>query len=119
LRGWTDPIDFLFVDGWHEYNAVLEDVRGFGALLTDSGVVCIDDVTTYAEVDEASRRAIADLGLHHYGVVGTKAWAGKSATPPTCLRTALAFERRMGQPVLRLYRRMPRVSGHREAAAMP
>jgi len=106
LVEWSDPIDLLFVDGWHAYAAVLSDIRGFGAFLTDCGIICVDDVDNYEEVDRASKVAIAKLGLSHYGVIGGKAWAGRSATPPTSLRGALAVERRV-----RRLRRSPRVPG--------
>jgi hypothetical protein len=122
LREWEGPIDFLFVDGWHEYEAVLGDVRGFGAFLSESGIVCIDDVGTYEEVDRASRRAVAELGLTHYGTIDGKGWAGRSPTPPDCLRAALAFQRRLGNPVLDLQRRvrqlrLQRMHGRRRRGA--
>jgi MMP 1-O-methyltransferase len=95
LPDWTTPLDLLFVDGWHEYQAVLTDVGGFGAHLSPRGVVCVDDVDAYEEVDRASREAIAALGLTHYGTIAGKAWAGRAPQPPVSLRRALRLQRRL------------------------
>jgi predicted O-methyltransferase YrrM len=116
LQEWEGSIDFLFVDGWHEYEAVLADVRGFGAFLSASGIVCIDDVGAYDEVDQASRLGLAELGLTRYGTIGAKGWAGRSPSPPECLRGALAFQRRLADPVFDLQRRVRRLRLRRATA---
>jgi predicted O-methyltransferase YrrM len=87
-------LDLVFVDGWHEYEAVLADVRDFGKLLSEDGVMCIDDVTKLGEVDQASREGLAAAGLTRYGMIAGKAWAGRRAVPPSCLRAALRVEKR-------------------------
>lgn len=86
-------VDFVFVDGWHQYDAVLADVTGYGALLSERGVMCIDDVRAYEEVDRASREGLAELGLVHYGDIGSQAWAGRRSEPPASLRRALRLQR--------------------------
>ncbi len=87
-------LDMVFVDGWHEYDAVLADVRDFGKLLSPAGVMCVDDVVKLAEVDRASRQGMAAAGLTHYGFVAGRAWAGRAPEPPSCLRAVLRREQR-------------------------
>ena len=86
-------IDFLFVDGWHSYEAVVSDARNFGSLLTPKGVVCFDDYGSYEDVRRAVRDACAELGLHFYGVIRRKAWAGRTPEPPASLARALRITR--------------------------
>jgi predicted O-methyltransferase YrrM len=83
------PIDFLFVDGWHSYDAVMSDARNFASLLTPKGVVCFDDFGSYDDVRSAVRDAAAELGLHLYGVIRRKAWAGPAPDAPPSLARAL------------------------------
>jgi hypothetical protein len=47
------PIRVLFIDGWHGYDAVASDVRNWVPLLTEHGVVVIDDYANYDEVRQA------------------------------------------------------------------
>jgi predicted O-methyltransferase YrrM len=82
-------IDFVFVDGWHSYDAVLSDTRNFASLLTERGVVCFDDYGTYEDVRAAVRDSCAELGLHLYGVIKRKAWAGRTEAPPAPIARAL------------------------------
>jgi predicted O-methyltransferase YrrM len=95
-------LDFVFVDGWHEYGAVLADVRDFGQLLSADGVMCIDDVTSLGEVDRASREGITAAGLTRYGTIGGKGWAGRPVAPPRCLQEALRLEERWRRVAARL-----------------
>lgn len=51
---WTGtPIRFLFVDGWHSYDAVRSDLRNWVPLVTARGAVLIDDYANYPEVAQA------------------------------------------------------------------
>jgi predicted O-methyltransferase YrrM len=51
---WTGkPIRLLFIDGWHSYDAVTDDIRNWAPLLTKRGVVVIDDYYNYDEVRSA------------------------------------------------------------------
>jgi predicted O-methyltransferase YrrM len=94
VRDLGPGLDLVFVDGWHQYDAVLADVRDFGALLAPGGVMCVDDVVKLAEIDRASREGVAAAGLTHYGIIAGRAWAGRSPEPPSCLRAVLRRERR-------------------------
>jgi predicted O-methyltransferase YrrM len=48
-----EPIRVLFVDGWHSYDAVTDDIRHWAPLVTPSGVVVVDDYYNYDEVHAA------------------------------------------------------------------
>jgi cephalosporin hydroxylase len=89
-KGWTEPFQFLFVDGWHGYDAVLADGRDWVPKLSEDGVVVFDDALQYDEV----RRAIADLDregtIHLWGHFCGQAYAGRSRTPPPSVRDLLA-----------------------------
>jgi predicted O-methyltransferase YrrM len=51
---WTGtPIRFLFVDGWHSYDAVRSDLLNWVPLVTASGAVLVDDYANYPEVAQA------------------------------------------------------------------
>jgi hypothetical protein len=92
-KGWTDPFEFLFVDGWHSYEAVLADGREWVPKLAEGGVVVFDDALQYDDV----RQAIADLDSegtinlwgHFYG----QAFAGRSPTPPPSVQQLIAAGR--------------------------
>lgn len=49
----SQKIRLLFIDGWHSYDAVTDDIRNWVPLLTPTGVVAIDDYYNYAEVQAA------------------------------------------------------------------
>jgi predicted O-methyltransferase YrrM len=93
-KGWDGrAIDFLFVDGWHSYDAVVNDARNFASLLGPNGVVCFDDYGSYEDVRAAVRDACRELGLHLYGVIRRKAWAGRRPEAPPSLHRALRITR--------------------------
>jgi predicted O-methyltransferase YrrM len=50
----TEPIDFLFIDGWHSYEAVSRDIRDWCQFLTPNGTVIFDDWTS-TEICDAIR----------------------------------------------------------------
>jgi predicted O-methyltransferase YrrM len=58
--GWTDEIDFLYIDGWHSYDAVIDDGRAWIRHLSSGGAVFFDDYTRYAEVFDAVRALDAE-----------------------------------------------------------
>jgi predicted O-methyltransferase YrrM len=87
------PIDFLFVDGWHSYDAVVSDARNFASRLAPGGVVCFDDYGSYEDVRAGVRDACTELGLNFYGVIRRKGWAGRSTQPPPSLARALRVTR--------------------------
>ena len=44
-KGWTDPIDFLFIDGDHRYECAIQDWRDWTPHVTSSGVVALHDAS--------------------------------------------------------------------------
>jgi predicted O-methyltransferase YrrM len=91
---WAEPVDLLFVDGWHSYDAVRSDLRNFGANLSDQGIVCCDDFVRYPDVRRAVLDGCDELGLVRYGIVAGQAWAGRNAEPPPALARAIRVHRR-------------------------
>jgi MMP 1-O-methyltransferase len=51
--GWDHPIDFLYIDGWHSHEAVLQDGQAWLPHLSSNGIVFFDDYTRYREVHDA------------------------------------------------------------------
>src|SRR3954465_3438814 len=47
---WTHPIDLLYVDGWHSYEAVAADGEAWLPHLSPRAVVVFDDYLAYEEV---------------------------------------------------------------------
>ncbi len=43
--GWDKPIDFIFIDGSHEYNDVLADFENFYPHVKPGGIIAFHDVT--------------------------------------------------------------------------
>jgi len=90
---WSQPIDFLFIDGWHSYEAVLEDGHDWIPHLTERGVVVFDDATRYLDVRRAIDDLVADGTCHLYGDAFGQAFAGRRPTPPRSVRTVLGAYR--------------------------
>lgn len=92
-KEWTEPFQFLFVDGWHSYDAVLADGREWVPKLAEGGVVVFDDALHYADV----RRAIADLDregtIHLWGHFYGQAYAGRTLAPPPSVEHLIAAGR--------------------------
>jgi predicted O-methyltransferase YrrM len=92
-KKWTEPFQFLFVDGWHSYDAVLADGREWASKIEEGGVVVFDDALQYDDV----RRAVADLDregtIHLWGHFYGQAFAGPSVTPPPSVEHLIAAGR--------------------------
>ncbi len=92
-KGWSQPIDFLFIDGWHSYEAVVEDGHDWIQHLSDQGVVVFDDATRYPDVRQAIDDLVADGTCRLYGDAFGQAYAGRQPTPPASVRTVLGSYR--------------------------
>jgi len=90
---WDGPVELLFVDGWHSYDAVVSDARNWVPHLHGDGVVCFDDFTNYTDVHEAVIDSCRDLGLTIYGTVLAQAWAGYRGSPPRALTATMRWTR--------------------------
>lgn len=88
-QSWSQPIDFLFIDGWHSYEAVVEDGHDWVPHMTDRGVVVFDDATRYPDVRQAIDDLVVDGTCHLYGDAFGQAFAGRRPTPPRSVRTVL------------------------------
>jgi predicted O-methyltransferase YrrM len=60
---WKDPIDFLFVDGDHEYDAVVTDIRAFVPFVREGGIVAFHD---YKHGKPGVPRAVDALVAPHH-----------------------------------------------------
>lgn len=90
---WSGPIDLLYVDGWHSYDAVVADGKAWLPHLSDTAAVVFDDYYAYAEVQEGIHELEA-LGLFRlWGTAFGQAVGGKSTEPPPALRRALLLSR--------------------------
>jgi predicted O-methyltransferase YrrM len=86
---WSGPIDLLFVDGWHSYDAVVADGEAWLPHLSDQGVVLFDDYLAYDEVRDGVHD-LADHGLFHFwGAIFGQALGGAGARPPAAAERAL------------------------------
>lgn len=46
-KNWTKPIDFLFIDGAHEYEEVKKDFLLWSEFLVDGGIIALHDTSPY------------------------------------------------------------------------
>lgn len=79
--GWSEPIDFLFVDGWHSYDAVLADGKNWMPFVTPRGQAIFDDTARYPDVAQAVSD-LSDAGIAQvWGEAFEQTWAGRAGTP--------------------------------------
>ena len=88
-REWTEPFEFLFVDGWHGYEAVLADGREWVPKLSSGGVVVFDDALQYDEVREAIAELDREGTIHLWGHFYGQAYAGRTRVPPGAVQHVL------------------------------
>lgn len=99
-KDWTEDIDVLYVDGWHSYEAVIEDGRTWLPHLAPNGVAVFDDFVAYPEVSCAVYDLVSPNRLHLWGNVFGQAMLGRSPTPPPGVRRAVRAARVL-QPLYR------------------
>ena len=104
-KGWKEPFQFLFVDGWHGYDAVLTDGREWFPHLVANGVAVFDDVN-YEEVTRAVHDLHVEGTIHLWGYAFNQAYAGRKSDAPVSVRAVLAADR----PLTRHLRRHLRIS---------
>jgi predicted O-methyltransferase YrrM len=90
---WSGPVDLLYVDGWHSYDAVVADGEAWLPHLSSQGVVVFDDYMTYDEVREGVHDLAARGLFQLWGSIFGQAIGGVSAEPPVLLRRALLLSR--------------------------
>lgn len=88
-EGWSEPIDLLYVDGWHSYDAVLDDGRAWLPHLADRGVVFFDDYKMYDDVRSAVDQLAAEGRFHLWGIIFGQAVGGRQPSPPNPVKRAI------------------------------
>lgn len=86
---WSGPIDVLFVDGWHSYQAVIDDGRAWLPHLAENAVAMFDDYAAYEEVRTAVEQLAAEGTFHLWGSIFGQAIGGAQPTPPPAVSRAL------------------------------
>lgn len=86
---WSGPIGVLFVDGWHSYQAVIDDGRAWLPHLTKDAVAMFDDYAAYEEVRAAVEQLAAEGTFHLWGSIFGQAVGGRQPTPPPAVSRAL------------------------------
>ncbi len=84
MKTWDEPIDFLFVDGNHEYDAVARDFALWSPFVRVGGVVALHD--TFCQWPGPTRVVKESLVKPFYGdvqSVDTLSWARKLQQPGT------------------------------------
>ena len=89
--GWSEPVDLLYVDGWHSYDAVVADAEAWVPHLSPHGVVVFDDYVAYGEVRDAVHDLAARGVLRVWGSIFGQAIGGTQAEPPEVLRRGLRW----------------------------
>lgn len=73
VKEWTMPIDFLFIDADHSYEACKLDILEWGKFVTSGGVISGHDFGSWAGVN----KAVQETG--DYQVVGHSVWWRRKA----------------------------------------
>src|SRR5436305_12826759 len=90
---WHDPVDLLYVDGWHSYDAVIADGEAWLPHLAPWGVAVFDGYVEYDEGREAVHH-LAGVGLYQlWGSAFGQAVGGMAAPPTSAIRRSLRFSR--------------------------
>lgn len=55
-----NKIDFLFIDGGHKYEEVLDDWKNYSRFWDENGLVAFHDIIAYEEVNKAWKKIISD-----------------------------------------------------------
>jgi predicted O-methyltransferase YrrM len=88
-RDWTEPVDLLYVDGWHSYEAVAADGRAWLPHLSPHGVVVFDDYVAYPEVRSAVDELAASGLYRPWGSIFGQAIGGAGEPNPVARRALM------------------------------
>jgi hypothetical protein len=102
--GWAGEIDFLYIDGWHSYDAVMEDGQAWIRHLSPSGAVFFDDYTRYVEVYEAVRALDAQGTFKLWTDSFGQALGGRGEPSPGARKVSTVANRRAVRRLHRLRR---------------
>jgi predicted O-methyltransferase YrrM len=73
-RTWHTPIDFLFIDGAHEYEGVVADIEGFLPHVVPGGLVALHDVSPRWPGVQRAWEEVARPRLRRHGHCGSIAF---------------------------------------------
>ena len=62
--------DLVYIDGAHEHDAVLRDLRVYWRILADKGIILGDDYAGWASVTQAANEFAAEIGYQIFGKSG-------------------------------------------------
>jgi predicted O-methyltransferase YrrM len=65
VLSWNQPIDFLFIDGNHEYAAVRRDFDDWRRFLVRGGLLVMDDVYPSGKYHEGPNRVVRESVANH------------------------------------------------------
>src|ERR1035441_4917289 len=99
---WDQPIDFLFIDGWHSYDAVIEDGRAWLPHLSPMGVVFFDDYSRYREVHDAVNRLDVAGCFQLWGNSFGQAFGGRGGPSPAATQLIRVAHRPLPRWLYRL-----------------
>lgn len=78
IDGWTTPIDFLFIDANHEYEAVLRDFVLWSPLVKVGGIVALHDTGHWQGPTRVMQEKLISPNYSEVQSVDTLAWARKN-----------------------------------------
>jgi predicted O-methyltransferase YrrM len=92
VRGWNRPIEFLWIDGDHSYEATRRDIENWSPHLADGGVIAIHDSTPDGS-QPGTRHAVMDC------IFSSKFFASIGAVDSVTYATRSRVHRGLGDSV--------------------
>lgn len=89
---WTDQAQLIFIDGWHSFDAVLEDGKSWVPHLSPRGIMVFDDIG-HPEVCQAALALDREGTLQFYGRAFGLGFSGTDAETPKAVEELLAAYR--------------------------
>jgi predicted O-methyltransferase YrrM len=71
-KGWKKPVDVLFIDGDHRYQAVKSDMNAWIPHIVKGGIIILHDIN-FKGIERALKELVANPGFSVQEVVGTLA----------------------------------------------
>lgn len=97
-RAVVDPIELIFIDGAHEYEAVRADFEAWFPRVIDGGVMAFHDTASWNGPGRLVRESVfGSPRFRRVGIAGSITWAEKvtSATPAERLSKGIVLARKL------------------------